>query len=106
MEGMGLMRGRLGVAAVIFALGSEPAMAQSAFEQAIRIQNNVPLCHEHPDYAWEGRVSGNAIDPGNDRSVPVSFLGCFPTKRECETWLGPASGFVTGRLIFASCKPR
>lgn len=97
---------RVCAAVTALALMTGAAMAQSAFEQAIRIQSNVPLCHEHPDYKWEGRVSGNAIDPGNDRAIPVSFLGCFPTKRDCEIWLGPASGFITGRLIFASCKPR
>ncbi|MDQ0317315.1 hypothetical protein [Amorphus orientalis] len=97
---------RLGLALLMAVALVGGAQAQSTFQRAMQIQMNVPLCHEHRDYRWEGRLSGNAMDPGNDRAVPVSFLGCFPTKAECEAWLGPATGFVTGRLIFAKCQER
>ncbi|MEW5423803.1 hypothetical protein [Amorphus sp. 3PC139-8] len=100
------MKGFIGIALAALVCLAPIAVQASTLEMAMRIQNNVPLCHEHPDYPWQGRVSGNAIDIGSDRALPVSFLGCFPNKKECEAWLGPAMGFVTGRLIYAKCTER
>lgn len=100
------MKGLIGVALAVCLCLAPAAVQASSLQEAMRIQNNVPLCNEHPDYPWQGRVSGNAIDRGSDRALPVSFVGCFPTRKECEAWLGPAMGFVTGRLIYAKCTER
>ncbi|MEO1104904.1 MAG: hypothetical protein ROR55_13765 [Devosia sp.] len=82
------------------------ALAQSdGIFSVNRIRNATPKCADHPQYEWVGRVSGST-DSLLDRPMPVSFVGCFPTERECERWLGQASSIITTTLIQYSCKPR
>lgn len=93
------------VAATALMLPAAPAHATSAYyaPDIARIQAVTPSCRANPGFAWEGRVSGILVGP------PVSgtsFVGCFPTRADCERWRGPLSGYITGRLILNECRPR
>lgn len=93
-------------ASLVAGLSVPQALAQSdGIFSVNRIRNATPKCADHPQYEWVGRVSGST-DSLLDRPMPVSFVGCFPTERACERWLGQASSIITTTLIQYGCKPR
>ncbi|WP_018698573.1 hypothetical protein [Amorphus coralli] len=92
------------VAAAGLTLPVAPAAAQTVEYMISQVQRAAPNCRRNPTYGWQGRVSGNR--EADSRSIPVSFVGCFPTQAECEAWRKTALPFVTGRLIYNECKPR
>jgi hypothetical protein len=68
-----------------------------------RIEGVTPQCRDHPDAPFVGRVSG-WMSGGPNRSV--SFVGCFPSAPECESWRLFVSGQILGHLIQNRCEVR
>ena len=98
-------------AAGLLALGTlgavSGASAQAALSEADiqRIRESAPKCEAHPSHTWEGRVSGDTENLIG-ATIPVSFVGCFSTEAECNTWKDHTSGYITGRIIQFSCAQR
>lgn len=85
---------------VTAAAGPMPALAYSTINE---LRAEAPRCRANPDYGFIGRVAGTtgAAPPRN-----VSLVGCFPSLRECQSWVARGSGRVNGRLIRADCSAR
>ena len=84
-----------------------PAAAQEALSpyDINRLRESAPDCRSHPDYPWIGRVSGG-VENLMGGTVPVSFVGCFPEKAECERWKTRTSGVIITTIIQYSCTRR
>ena len=82
------------------------ASAQIGGPQQIQeIRDAAPSCSANPQFPYIGRVSGGTENL-LDRTMPVSFVGCFPDLNSCEAWKGAASGIITTTIIQYSCKQR
>lgn len=69
------------------------------------IYDATPSCSANPQFPIIGRVSGGTED-FLDRTIPVSFVGCFPDVGSCELWKGRTSAIITTTIIQYSCRPR
>jgi hypothetical protein len=99
------MRKLLALAALV-ALLPAPAGAQIGGPvQRQAIYDQTPSCAANPGFPVIGRVSGGTEDI-DDRTIPVSFVGCFPDMPTCERWKGMASSIITTTIIQYSCRPR
>lgn len=87
------------------AAAATPAVAQGIETPFLvaRVKAATPRCEFNPDYTIVGRVSGIV---GGHPSRGVSFTGCFPSFAACDSWRGPVSGLISGRIILATCEPR
>lgn len=96
----------LAALAVLAAVGMEPAHAQQeGILTVARVNRITPACRDHPGAPWIGRVAGN-IEGLVDGYIPVSWVGCFPTRESCEAWRTHVSGILTERITQNSCRPR
>ena len=97
---------RLTLTALLVVAASQAAVAQvDTFNDINNIRKATPSCQANPSSPIRGRVSGNTTGP-LDENIPVSFVGCFKTMRECERWRGQASRIIDSTIIQYSCAPR
>ncbi len=94
----------LALAAAASAVAS-PVFAWVEYNAA-KYQAATPSCKDNPGYAWKGRVSGETDNDWATGMIPLSFIGCFPTKQACDTWRMRTTSFFTGRIVQNSCDPR
>jgi len=81
-----------------------PAAAQ--FDPVADYQAKTPSCQANPTAPWIGRASGETDDDPSTNQEAVSFVGCFKTRAECQTWLDGATGLIDGRIIENVCEQR
>lgn len=94
------------LSAILAAAGVSAAQAQQeGILTVARVDRITPKCRDHPDAPWRGRVAGN-IEGLWGGYMPVSWVGCFPTRASCEAWRGPVSGIITERITQNVCEPR
>lgn len=79
-----------------------PAHAQAYFA-ANDIRARTPSCRDNPNAPVKGYAVGQA---GSMPTRTYSFVGCFNSMAECQRWLGPATGFFSGRIIQNRCEQR
>lgn len=99
------MRRILATAALAALLPAAASAQIGGPHQRQRVYAETPRCEDHPDYPIIGRVSGGTEDL-LDRTIPVSFVGCFPNAATCEAWKGRTSAIITTTIIQYSCRPR
>lgn len=92
----------LAVAGLVFA--AVPAAAQ--FDPVADYQQKTPSCDANPGSPWIGRASGESDENAEENTEPVSFVGCFKTQAECQTWLDGATGLIDGRIVENVCEQR
>ena len=97
---------RLILTAMVVVAASQTATAQvDTFNDINNIRKATPPCQANPNSPIRGRVSGNTTG-ALDQTIPVSFVGCFKTMRECDRWRGQASRIIDSTIIQYSCEPR
>ncbi|WP_108659433.1 hypothetical protein [Acuticoccus kandeliae] len=91
-----------GFAAVAAATPAAAQGVNTAF-MISEVNSYTPQCRDYPEFEIVGRVSGIV---GGSPSRGVTFTGCFPSFGACESWKGPVSGKISGRLIQSQCSYR
>jgi len=84
---------------------SLPATAQY-YDHIVAFRAKTPSCEANPDAGWVGRVSGTSRQNVRNQRQSVSFVGCFKTEAECNTWILRASGLMDDVVRQFSCTPR
>ncbi|MEM8551710.1 MAG: hypothetical protein AAGF45_04965 [Pseudomonadota bacterium] len=82
------------------------APAHAVFSQPVygKIAAITPRCSQNPDYPIIGRVAG--YYSGFGRSQRLSWVGCFPNARACETWRRAARSEINPPINLNECTQR
>lgn len=84
---------------------SFPASAQY-YDKIVAFRVKTPSCEANPDAGWIGHVSGTSRQNVRNQRQSVSFVGCFKTEAECNSWILRASGLMEDVVRQFTCAPR
>jgi hypothetical protein len=93
-------------AALALPAGAVLPVAALAQEDVNAFREASPSCDANPTLPWIGRVSGESDEDPTDNTEPVSFVGCFATKAECDAWRERGSGLIDDRIVENVCEQR
>jgi len=86
-----------------------PVAAQNSstdYDPVVDFMEKSPKCTEGGTGDWQGRAAGSSDEDVTGNMMPVSFVGCFKTQAECQTWLERAQGLIDGEEVQGSCEQR